>query len=175
LRKIPSREECLKILESVGAPQNVIKHCIAVSRYARMLAERAARKGNRVNVRLVEAGGLLHDIGRARTHGVDHGVVGARIIRTMGLPEEIALIVERHVGAGIPKREAEALGLPARDYLPLTPEEKIVAHADNLFFGDRKVSMDEVIERFKAELGEGSDALKRLRKLQKDVEALIDP
>ncbi len=175
MRGIPSRKECISILKSVGTPKNVVKHCIAVSRYARFLAEKAADKGNNVNVMLVEAGGLLHDIGRSRTHNVDHGVVGAEIIRNLGLPEELALIVERHVGAGITRDEAEALGLPPKDYVPLTPEEKIVAHADNLTFGTRYVTIDVVLERFKRELGEESLAVKRLMELQKNVEELVDP
>ncbi|MEM3466934.1 MAG: TIGR00295 family protein [Candidatus Jordarchaeales archaeon] len=175
MRGIPTRKECIEILIEAGTPRNVIRHCIAVSRYALRLAEKVARKGNNINLKLVEAGSLLHDIGRSKTHGVDHGVVGAEIIRSLGLPEELALIVERHVGAGIPRSEAEALGLPPKDYIPLTSEEKIVAHVDNLTFGVRYVTMERVIERFKSELGEESPAVERLIKLQKDVEELIDP
>jgi len=175
LRGIPTRKECIGILLEAGTPEKVIKHCIAVSRYALCLAKKAAGKGNNINIKLVEAGSLLHDIGRSKTHGVEHGVVGAEIIRGLGFPEELALIVERHVGAGIPKSEAESLGLPPKDYLPLTPEEKIVAHADNLTFGTRYVTMEKVLERFKSELGIESPAVKRLVKLQKDVEELIDP
>ncbi|MBS7287459.1 MAG: TIGR00295 family protein [Candidatus Freyarchaeota archaeon] len=163
------------MLVETGTPKNVIKHCVAVSRYARQLAKKAASKGNNVDIRLVEAGSLLHDIGRSKTHGVEHGVVGAEIVRSLGLPEELALIVERHVGAGIPKNEAEALGLPPKDYIPLTPEEKIVAHADNLTFGAKHVAMEKVLEMFKRELGEESPVIERLKKLQKDIEELVDP
>ncbi|MEM1659306.1 MAG: TIGR00295 family protein [Candidatus Jordarchaeales archaeon] len=172
---VPTREECLKILENVGTPRNVIEHCIAVSDYARQLAEKASKKGKNIDIQLVEAGGLLHDIGRSKTHNVSHGVVGAEIVRSLGLPEELALIVERHVGAGITRDEAEALGLPPKDYLPLTFEEKIVAHADNLTFGKNYVTIEDVLERFKRELGENAPAIERLKKLHKEIEELVDP
>jgi uncharacterized protein len=61
------------------------------------------------------------------------------------LNEKLVSIIERHIGAGITKDEALALGLPPKDYLPLTLEEKIVAHADNLVFGSRAGEIDEVV------------------------------
>jgi hypothetical protein len=44
------------------------------------------------------------------------------------------------VGAGILPGEAAALGLPDRDYMPSTVEEKIVCHADNLVADDHYLS-----------------------------------
>ena len=81
---------------------------------------------------LVEAGALLHDIGRSKTHGIKHGVKGAKIAKKLGLSENIIKIIERHIGAGLPAEEARKLGLPNRDFIPETLEEKIVCHSDNL-------------------------------------------
>jgi len=55
------------------------------------------------------------------------------------------MIIERHIGAGILKDEAAGLGLPERDYVPETLEEKIVAHADNLIAGDKRVTVKDAV------------------------------
>ncbi|MGM0404555.1 MAG: HDIG domain-containing metalloprotein [Thermoplasmatota archaeon] len=90
------------------------------------------------NLKLLMAGALLHDIGRTVTHGVEHGVEGGKIIREQGWDEELARIVERHIGGGITREEAEEHGLPARNLLPETLEEKIVCHADNTAGGKER-------------------------------------
>jgi uncharacterized protein (TIGR00295 family) len=129
---IPDEEEAVLLLEKVGCDRKVIEHCKAVQFFASKIAERLIKNGIEVDTQLVRIGALLHDIGRARSHRVDHGVMGGRMAREMQLGEEVARIIERHVGAGIPAAEAEVLGLPAKDYIPETIEEKIVAHADNM-------------------------------------------
>ena len=95
---------------------------------------------------LVRAGALLHDIGRSRTHGMMHAVAGAEVARELGLPEALVHIIERHIGAGVVREEAARLGLPPKEYLPLTLEEKIVAHADNLAGSRGKLMLKEVLD-----------------------------
>lgn len=80
---------------------------------------------------LVSVGALLHDIGRTKTHDINHGIVGGEMIRTQ-FSNEVARIAETHIGGGIPKEESIILGLPAKDYVPVTLEEKIVCFADKL-------------------------------------------
>ncbi len=80
---------------------------------------------------------MLHDIGRARTHAIDHGQVGAAIARGLGVPPEVARIIECHIGAGLTADECSLLRLIPRDCIPRTMEEKIVAHADNMVEGTR--------------------------------------
>jgi len=157
---IPSAERCLELLHESGCSEKVINHCCAV----RDVAVRIAKKAN-ANVPLVEAGALLHDIGRSTTHGVMHAVEGVKIARRYGLPLDIMYIIERHLGAGIPQDEAIQLGLPPKDYLPETLEEKIVAHADNLIHGT-------VQQPIEVEIREAQDkglpqVAKRLRDLHK--------
>ncbi|RLI59317.1 MAG: HD domain-containing protein, partial [Candidatus Asgardarchaeum californiense] len=99
------------------------------------------------DLKLVEAGALLHDIGRSKTHGIRHAVEGAKIAKKIGLPEKIVNIIERHIGAGLSKNEAKKLGLPAKDYIPETLEEKIVCHADNLIDNNKKQNIEVEVER----------------------------
>ena len=146
-----SEDEAIALLTGSGCSPDVIGHCRTVAGYARTIALRinrcAKKKGTQVSVDVdaVFIGGLLHDIGRSRTHGMNHAFEGARIALENGLDGKIVNIIERHIGAGITREEALAFGLPDKDYLPLTPEEKIVAHADNLVFGSRAGTPDELV------------------------------
>ena len=142
MNTIPNSDQCFRLLREAGCSDEVINHCEAVRKVAVRIAEKA-----HANIQLVEAGALLHDIGRSKTQGVMHGVEGAKIATEFGLPLSIVNIIERHLGAGIPMEEAAMLGLPPKDYMPLTLEEKIVAHADNLIDNDREHPIEKEVEK----------------------------
>jgi uncharacterized protein len=125
---LPTPDECIKILKDAGCDENVIKHCKVVSELAVKIAERIQG----VNLELVRVGGLLHDLGRAKTHGIKHAVEGAILAEKYGLQDDLLGIIRNHIGAGLTSEEAAALGLPEEDYIPITLEQKIVSHADNL-------------------------------------------
>ncbi|HEY6586638.1 MAG TPA: TIGR00295 family protein [Candidatus Methanoperedens sp.] len=146
-----NEKDAIDLLIRSGCSADVIEHCRAVADYAKKIAinirENATHNGQPVQIDIdaVFMGALLHDIGRSKTHGIGHAVAGAKIALENGLDEKLVKIIERHIGAGIPKEEAKGLGLPEKDYVPVTIEEKIVAHADNLIFGKEIGTMDELI------------------------------
>lgn len=144
------------LLLQAGCSSDVVAHCVAVSKTAASIAERVSIPLDRD---LVRRGGLFHDIGRARTHGIGHAVAGAELARSLGLSDSLVAIIERHIGAGITAAEARRLGLPEKDYLPLTPEEKIVSYADNLVRGVDAVSFDQALERFRSMLGADHESI----------------
>ena len=154
----------LRLLRVVGCPEWVIDHSLAVRKKALELSRELP-----VDMKLVEEGAILHDIGRCRTSGVEHAVEGARILEGFGYPPEVVRIVERHVGAGIPPDEAKALGLPPGDYMPRTLEEKIVAHADNLINGSDEVGIDFVIKKWSDRLGANHPSIERLKRLHEEL------
>lgn len=154
---LPSRAECLRILREHGCGDEVVAHCEAVSALAVKIAKKC-----RANVNLVEIGGLLHDLGRCRSHTMTHAVEGAHIASDLRLPQDIVKIIERHIGAGITPKEAERLGLPRKDYTPRTLEEKIVAHADNLISGSTRTGIEEAVA-YIARKGKHEAALKVMR------------
>ncbi len=160
----PSYREALYLLKDSGCDDRLINHVKAVSRYA---VEIAKFRGD-VDVELVRIGALLHDIGRCRSNGVDHGVTGGKLLRSYGVDERIAQIAEKHVGAGITAREAVDLHLPPGHYMPKTLEEKIVAAVDNLIEGTRRVTIEKAEADFRVKL-EGHPAAKRVRKLHNEV------
>lgn len=140
VRELPSRDECIALLREHGCNDDVIRHCLAVAELAVKMARRCE-----ADVQLVEVGALLHDLGRCESHGIDHAVRGAKLAKSEKLPDEVVKIIERHIGAGIVRSEAKGLGLPAKDYVPETLEEKIVSHADNLIAGTQRTTVKQAV------------------------------
>ncbi len=165
----PTRDECLAILRNEGCEPEVIDHCIAVETFAVNIARHCT--SDPALIVQVSRGALLHDIGRGRTHGILHAIEGADICRSRGLDETLALIVERHIGAGLTLEEALALGLPERDYIPRTLAERIIAQADNLI-GDKdratvRMPLSEAVGRARAD---GLETLAdRMKKLHEEL------
>jgi uncharacterized protein len=166
-----TREQALRVLRDVGCQPNVIRHSLAVERKALEIAEKISENGHAVDIKLVGLGAILHDIGRAKTHGIEHGVEGAKILRRKGLGR-FADFAELHIGAGIPAGEAKELGLPERDFMPRTLEEKIVTYADKLIVGAEPAPFREVRGQFEAMLGKDHPALKRLDALHEEIQRL---
>ena len=142
MSSIPTASECLEILKKNGCSDEVVAHCKAVRDVAIKMAHLA-----KADIALVEAGALLHDIGRSKTQGIFHVVEGVEIAKKIGLPDKIVKIIERHIGGGISKQEAIKLGLPEKDYIPITLEEKIVCHSDSLIDNYKQQKIDREIEK----------------------------
>ena len=127
---VHSRQVCAKALAILDLPENQV---LALDR------------------ELVRTGALLHDIGIGRCHApgifctgdlpyLAHGIAGAAMLRQYGREhgldlEAFARIAERHTGSGLTREEIEreALPLPPRDFLPETPEEKLICLADKFY------------------------------------------
>jgi uncharacterized protein len=148
-------------------------HCKAVSALAVQIAEACKERGFNVNIQLVRIGALLHDIGRSVTHSVDHAIIGAELARSMGLPNSLVSIIERHAGGGITVDEAEKLGWPVKSYLPQTLEEKIVTYADKLIEGSQIVKIERTIGKLSKELGSGHSAIERVKQLHSEFSSLV--
>ncbi|WP_407394111.1 TIGR00295 family protein [Methanobrevibacter sp.] len=155
----------LELLEKVNTPENVIAHCKAVCKKAMEIASNF----DNVDKDLIRKGALLHDIGRSKTHGITHAIEGVEIAREYGYSQDVLNIIERHIGAGITEEEAVSLGLPKKSYIPQTLEEKIVAHADNLISGTKEVDLDFVIEKWRRNIKDSDDNIKRLIELDEEL------
>ncbi len=165
--KVVDDDKELELLRRAGCPERVIRHVLAVKDLAMRIADEVRIPVDR---ELVRKGALLHDIGRARTHGITHAVAGAETARALGLDERVVSIIERHIGAGITPEEARSLGLPAGDFVPRTPEEKIVAYADNLIRGEEETGFEEALEDFRRIPGIGREAVERFIRLHEEIE-----
>jgi uncharacterized protein len=155
------------VLLKAGCTPDVVAHCITVSKKALSIAGLLRIEIDR---ELVSQGGLFHDIGRSRTHGIEHALAGVEIARELGFSPHLINIIERHIGAGITASEAERLGLPRKDYLPLTAEEKIVSYADNMISGVREMRFYEALDRFKEILGPDHEGVELFRKQHHEIQ-----
>ncbi len=171
--KLPTSAEALGLLVKTGCSKRVVEHCKTVSKFSVKVAGAFKEKGVSINIQLVEIGGLLHDIGRSKTHTVDHGFIGGEIARSLALPQSVVKVIERHVGGGIPMEEAKRLGWPVRNYLPLTWEEKIVCYADKRVEGMRTVPIRQALGSYVARLGRNHPAIDRIKKLHAEIVAVV--
>lgn len=169
--RLPSREQAIQLLHSTNCSSKVVAHCLGVAELAKQTAEICREKGLKVDVNLVEIGALLHDIGRSKTHSVNHAIVGAEIVKLKGLPKRVVCIIERHVGGGITNAEAKKLGWPNGNYIPESLEEKIVSYADKLVEIDECVPIELTVERLREE--KRDDAAERVIKLHKEIANLV--
>lgn len=117
-----------------------LRHCRAVADEA---LEIMRRKGLSLDPDAVEEAAMLHDIGIVATdapsihcHGTEpyltHGIIGAAMLRSLGVDETTARVAERHTGSGITVEEIRSgnLPIPPADYLPETLLEKLICYAD---------------------------------------------
>lgn len=119
----------MEILRAAGVSEDDIAHCVKVAEKA---LEIAGRTGAEVDMELVCRGALFHDLGKAETHEIEHGKIGAEMGARLGLPVAITDIMEKHVRGGMTEPEAAQLGLPVKDYTLGRLEERIVIYADRL-------------------------------------------
>lgn len=119
----------IEILSKAGVSEDDIKHCIKVAEKALEIAERVNAD---LDMELVARGALFHDLGKAKTHEIEHGEIGAEMGKELGLPAAITDIMEKHIRGGLTANEARELGLPVKDYTLKRLEEKIVIYADRL-------------------------------------------
>lgn len=165
---IPDRAGCRALWSKAGLSDPVVRHVETVE----ALASRIAARVDGVDPRIVQAGALLHDVGRAFTHGPDHVPRGVAFLEEEGLDEEVVSCVACHMGAGITAKEADAFGWPpGRRYMPESLEEKIVCHADNLTFGDRYGPLEDVVTKLRSQGLD--DGIPRMRALHAEIEGLV--
>ena len=111
----------------------------------------------------VEQAAMLHDIGifmcnapgihcRGEHHYIEHGYLGAEILRGEGLPDH-ALVCERHTGTGLSRKmiKEQKLPLPDRDMKPVSIEEQIICYADK-FFSKTNLSKPHSIDKIRKDM-----------------------
>jgi uncharacterized protein len=145
--RIPTDDEIL-VLHKKHAPTPttldlVYTHCEIVCGIAEQLYSRSSAAATaEIDIDLVRAGSLLHDIGVYELYDdsghldspnyILHGILGYELLQTEGLPEVICRFASHHTGVGISADDVRAQGLrlPPADYLAETAEERLVMYAD---------------------------------------------
>lgn len=165
-----TQEQVEDLWERAGLDSRVQIHCEIVEQKSLEIARNLADRGIEVDEFLLRAGALLHDIGRGKSHDLDHGIVGAKLMRKMKVPEPICRIAETHVGTGLTVKDAKAHRLPEGDYLPATLEEKIVCYADTLIDHDHILDYERKLKEYTKRFGRFSGFVNRFILLHDELE-----
>lgn len=145
---------------------------------ADLAVDLAARRAPGLDPDKVRAAAMLHDIGIYATDApgihcfgsapyLQHGIIGARLLREEGVDEEIALVAERHTGTGITAEDIiqQDMDLPLADYCPESMLEKVVCYADK-FYSKSGSMRKKPLQRVRNSLARhGSDSLRRFDEL----------
>lgn len=149
---LPSREECLRLMARYGMLPNIREHSFLVTQVALWLGRGLVDAGLPLHLPLIEAGALLHDLGKTPCLGTarDHADWGARALFAEGYPE-LAQIVREHV------RLDDSLmdGRPLR-------EAEVVNYADKRVLHTQVVDLAERFADLKERYGKTREALARI-------------
>jgi uncharacterized protein len=130
---IPTRSQCLDLIEQIRMPEHIKKHSFVVARIAVYLGRLLNHNSLRLNLELLEAGALLHDIAKARTisTGERHEDVGARMLEDWGYAL-LSAIVKEHVVLDV-----SVLHGPITESLLVNYSDKRVKHDQVVSLRDR--------------------------------------
>lgn len=156
----PSRQECLRYLKEYKTPDHVIRHCQAVADTAVKIGRALNQQGYHLDLGLIEAAGLIHDIARVEEK---HWERGYQLAKERGYDQEADIIkVHMHYS---PFSAAENVN-----------ETDLVCLADRVVKEDTYVGLDKRMEYIiqKARQQGHADAEKRIMEKKKEAQVLID-
>ena len=139
--KIPSAEDCYKLMEEYEMFPNIIEHSTQVMNVSIAIINNLI-KTVEINRDLVIASALLHDIAKTRsikTGETRHDLLGGEMLRKLGM-DDIAFIVESHV---IIKNFSPEGPLEEREIVHYA--DKRVLHSSIVTIDER---MDDIIVRY---------------------------
>ncbi len=155
---IPTYEECIRLLEKYSTPNHIILHSEMVWEVGKVVAEGLSRNNYPVDIDLVRASCLLHDIGKyvciIEGRGY-HDIRGQQILDSEGLPE-IARIVVQHV---VLRGEKDR---------PLA-EEHVLFYADKRVVHDEIVTLDDRFVYLENTYGKTPEAVRRLNIMKEET------
>ena len=170
---LPTREFAFDLLKKVKVPYQVRRHSLKVAEKALEISEKITKVV--IDEDLIEIGALLHDIGRAKTHGFNHALLGGEMLLERGFSYKLVRICETHILGGLDKEDAREVGLPEKDYLPISIEEKIICLADKYMSGTKEVTLEQRFEKWFSKYGKTRilvKAKKRIELIEKEIESL---
>lgn len=176
-------EADIELLRNNGVPEDDIAHSLKVAEKA---LEIAYRTNCDLDFEFVGRGALFHDLGKAETHDIEHGRIGAEMGKALGLPDRINAVMEKHIRGGLTSDEAIELGLPVKDYILHSLEERIIIYADRLvdIITEDIVHIEEEVEaeaRFEEILrtipkyGKNDITTSRYLDYHREIQDLVDP
>jgi uncharacterized protein len=153
---LPSHKECLRLMAAYYMLPHIREHSFLVMGVAKELGQALAAAGFRLHLPLIEAGALLHDLGKTPClgNGGNHAEWGAAVLEGLGYPE-VAQVVREHV----------YLTATPRDPRPLR-EAEVVNYADKRVLHTRVVSLTDRFADLQVRYGRTPEALRRIEDLE---------
>lgn len=161
---IPSPSECLNLMAFHGMLPHIREHSLRVTQVALFLGQALAAAGLPLRLPLIEAGALLHDLGKTPClkNGQKHAEWGAALLTELGYPE-VAQIVKEHVYLD---RDPAVMQAPG--------ETEVVNYADKRVLHTRVVTLSERFADLLERYGRTPEARARLAALEIKFQALED-
>ncbi len=153
---IPTRDECLRLMAQYGMQEHIKNHCLEVAKVALFLAAELNRMGQKIDLGLVEAASLLHDLTKEESFKTkeDHARTGSRLLKELGY-ERVGEVVAEHVH------------LLEGKHSVLVSEEEVVNYADKRVMHDRIVTLEERLDDLKERYGRNQEAMEYLERMEK--------
>lgn len=153
---IPTREECFRLMSQYGVLDHIVDHSIEVAKVALFLSIELNRRGQCIDIGLVEAASLLHDLTKTECLKTreDHAQTGSQLLRKIGY-ERVGEVVAEHIQ------------LTKGESLSLVSEEEVVNYADKRVRHDRIVSLKERFSDLVDRYCKDQRALGQLEQLEK--------
>jgi uncharacterized protein len=153
---IPTREECLRLMSQSEMLSHIFDHSIQVTRVALYLAIELNKRGQHIDLHLVEAASLLHDVTKSECLKTkkDHAQTASQLLKAMGYVR-VGEIVAEHVYL---TRKTDPLRVT---------EEEIVNYADKRVRHHRIVSLEERFCDLVHRYGKSERAVEQMEQLKK--------
>lgn len=155
---IPTRDECLRLMDRYGMLDHIIHHSLEVARVALFLAIELNKRGQRIDLDLVEAASLLHDLTKTESFKTkeDHAKTGYQLLKAMGYVR-VGEVVAEHIQVSRGQDPSSV------------SEEEVVNYADKRVLHDRIVSLKERFRDLKVRYGKDQKSIERMEQLEKNT------
>ena len=153
---IPTPSDCLALIAAHDMLPNIREHSLLVREVALLLGTWLTEAGLALHLDLIEAGALLHDLGKTACLGTaaNHAEWGAKALDAAGFPE-VAQVVREHV----------FLQPPGKDPRPVR-EAEVVNYADKRVLHARVVTLKERFADLRVRYGKSPEARSRIAGLE---------
>jgi uncharacterized protein len=158
---IPSFAECMKIMRRYNMRENIVRHSLRVRDVAVFIAAKLVEAGHELNLNLVEAAALLHDITKTRclSTGERHAETGQSMLEAMGY-HRVGQVVGNHV---------RLHGYRKPGWIT---EDDVVNYADKRVMHDRIVSLNQRYADLKKRYGISPEALLFLSQMEAETQEI---
>jgi putative nucleotidyltransferase with HDIG domain len=154
--QIPSREDCLRLMREHRVMAHIIDHSLRVAEVALLIGRGLLRTGEDLDLPLLEAASLLHDIAKLEslTTRADHALAGQELVTALGYAPALGHLIRHHV----------RLPEEPETFCPL--ECEVLNYSDKRVNGSLIVSLGERFDYIRGRYGRSEEIIGRINQLE---------